>query len=358
MSFKDNSYFSGMEADGLADKARLIKNKRPEEPPSKVQIILDQINEIIANPILGLLRIWFLGLFLALLFIGNAYVAVVALGAHQLQHKLREIELTSQKPVTVSQLKNFNESLVEFADEESKQIGQYNIRYNKLLDVEEILQQRLNTTDSIENRDLIFGIKNAESLFEQYCKLIQEVTDTKNKTTYERIKLVEKSGYGEAKELVVRAGIDESFHLDDYAVLHRHVKSSIDEKSNPKCTLNPVLAHKYEIRIDEKVLNALAEYSYFQDFKVERTRSATKSTLQIKDTATQKDVSQQNVSIIQRALNFVDTFIFNPVINIPQQMLTAVLVLAMGMLGGTVTMTRVYLDGNRCLLYTSPSPRD
>ena len=33
-------------------------------------------------------------------------------------------------------------------------------------------------------------------------------------------------------------------------------------------------------------------------------------------------------------------------------MLTAVLVLAMGMLGGTVTMTRVYLDGNRKLPFS------
>jgi len=314
-------------------------------------------------------------LFTLMLFTG--YYAVIVLGAHHLQHEVRDITLTSQKPITVAAfIKYRNQKFLldetrrkslnpirlkanptESSDRSNKDLGKNSTPLTsantRLEDVRSLYQQietnktkgerlfieRANAPDltGAALDELINEVRGGQvnqraleeserSANEQACRLLQSVYAIENTFFRGYSDLLLESGFGSAisrfspvEELKGQDGaVNEGEFLGEFSDIHAKLVPKIRAKFD--CQL-PKLQKAYAtLNLDDNVLEPLTNYKYF----IEPRASS---------------------NVIVKALDYI----YLRTISTPRQLLTVLLVLSMGALGGAVDLLRRHLGAPKTL---------
>ena len=308
-----------------------------------------------------------LGIYLFLLFITLSYFAIASLGAHHFQHSVRDVGLANGQSLSVSGLLTYRKKnqeiegryrserdrllglraqvnsdetptdvTTDFEDiplflriqddiEKLSSISAETQYLESRVDAQKLLADGAETLSADELQNLVSTLNNmsserdavAQSLYTKACDLLREVVINENTYHRRRSDLLLESGFG----TVIKndPSIDANTLLGPFTILLYQIETR--EPDVTPCSYPNLLSSSSSPKFNAALVEPLNEFDFFNP-------------------------STDGASGMGSGFlpwNWPD-YIFSFLIHLPVQMLTMVLVIAMGGLGSAIDLLRRFLD--------------
>lgn len=280
---------------------------------------------------------------LVVFFLAVGYLSIATLGAHHLQHTIRDITLDdSAGTATIATLKNFSEEFSRAEDDYAlakseaatcqpdRRLADGLITYHQtsgrvnILETEDACFRRIfGVTDFDKVSDVELAVPdymdatletvqtNAANLA---CKIVLQVTWAENRFHNQKRQLYKRSGFGSV--LPIQNGpLDPAIVFGEFTPYYDFIIKSEKEA----CLTSKPIALTENIQLDPRMEEPIESYQYF----------------------TSEQTSQLPIlgHPIVRQLN-------SNLIHSPRQILTVLLVVFIGALGAIINLIRLFLEGN------------
>ena len=256
------------------------------------------------------------------------YLSMLTLSAHQFHHSLQRISSEGNPSISVERLVHFSKEKAGYDTLRNSNIKNLPTAEKRITEVEESIKQEeiilaevkvlASKVESDERRKVLYTDQEVtqdklkllrEELLGKKCGLIQSVIDIDNDYISSLDKLFEETGLGRPNP---KDGTSNSYHLalGKYISLYDEV---IEEANCPRPIPEIRRVNSSKV-IDKQLTQMLAEYRYF---------------------------NSENTGLLA-----VDDFFKSAYIKMPRSMLTILVVLLMGALGGLITLVRALMSSD------------